>query len=134
MGAKSAHELEAQSQASNTKPSSQFAGRRLLQALVVAGWLLFCRDQWLHRGPDNIKTPDFSSLHYSKQCPDLKFIGTAEFADRRTALGKLLRGDGSAWGAYISEPSYVVHLGFLLDVSGAEQVLRSRPDSLYCER
>ncbi|KAL8276619.1 hypothetical protein RQP46_010968 [Phenoliferia psychrophenolica] len=107
MGAKSDLELEAQHhEGPQNKASSYSTGKRLLQALVVAGVLLLFRHQF-HRVTANIttKTPDFSSLHYSKQCPGLEFIGTAEYAARRTALAHLLRGDGSAWGAYISEPS-----------------------------
>ncbi|KAK4693021.1 hypothetical protein P7C70_g9013, partial [Phenoliferia sp. Uapishka_3] len=51
-------------------------------------------------------SPNFSHLHYSKQCPGLEFISTEEFTDRRTNLGKLLRGEeGDQWGAYVSEPS-----------------------------
>lgn len=76
------------------------------------------------------KQPDFSSLHYSKQCPSLEFISQAEFADRRTALGKLLRGaDGQSWGAYISEPSCVL-ISFpytCLLTPG-----RDSPNTLYC--
>lgn len=99
--------LEAQG-SEDVKPKS-LRSRWTLRIVTVA--LASLVSSWAFRSPSLRFTvsptlpSDFSSLHYTKLCPGLEFIGTAEFAERRTKLGQLLKGDGSAWGAYVSEPS-----------------------------
>ncbi|KAI5481630.1 hypothetical protein MNV49_002856 [Pseudohyphozyma bogoriensis] len=77
-------------------------------ALVSVGLLLV---QWaplprpvlhLTASLSSSKSLDFSDLHYSKQCPQLSFIGGDEFTERRDTLAGLLK-DASGWAAYIAE-------------------------------
>ncbi|KAM0751190.1 Creatinase/aminopeptidase [Meredithblackwellia eburnea MCA 4105] len=108
MSSKELHELESQDDLVKSKPRNWLKQSTILilgvTALIISPLpiplpISFHTDVRLAK-------PDFSFLHYSKQCPGLQFIGTDEFRDRRTKLGELLSGeDRSGWGAYISEPS-----------------------------
>jgi len=48
---------------------------------------------------------DWSHLSYTKLCPGIAPISSAEFSTRRDKLAELLRGEaGRGWGAYVTEP------------------------------
>ena len=98
-----------------------------LTALVIAAF-------WLYSPPsDNPTTPharpakhDWSHLAYTKQCPGIASISSAEFTARRNKLGALLRGEGGAtWGAYVTEPG--PNTLYYANLSDTDWYLSERP-------
>lgn len=109
------HLLDLESQPPLLSPPPSPSRRALKARLAhLALTALIITAIWLYSPPsDNSSddlTPfstahDWSHLFYAKQCPGVQPISTAEFSARRDKLAGLLRGeDGSAWGAYVSEP------------------------------